>query len=116
MDGRFWFRIMLSALLCLNVIDGMLTLFWVSKGIAIEANPLLLPLILASPVGFMLVKLLLVSLGVYVLWSTWPRMLSVVAGMLCLMTYMLVFGYHLTAIQDVYDVPQITQIMNELMK
>lgn len=54
-------------LLFLNLLDGLFTLTFLQLGVAEEANPLMRAAYDASPVGFMLLKVAVVSLGVLVL-------------------------------------------------
>jgi hypothetical protein len=57
-----------AALVVMNLIDGLMTLVWVQAGVASEGNPLMDRMMAHGPVGFMLIKLSLVSLGVLLLW------------------------------------------------
>lgn len=52
-----------------NLLDAVFTYVWVTMGYAIEANPILEPLITTSPTGFMVYKLLLVNFLILVLWE-----------------------------------------------
>lgn len=63
----------MSTILVCNLIDGALTLALVQSGLAREANPVMASALAGGPLLFMAVKLLLVSLGVYLLWELRDR-------------------------------------------
>ena len=88
-------RWVIIALIMLNAIDGILTINWVGSGIATEANPLMNLLITTNPLLFMTIKLLLVSLGAYLLWCYRNRTLAVVSLYFCVLVYSLVMVQHL---------------------
>lgn len=90
-------RRLVGAVLVLNLLDGLLTLVWVTSGLATEANPLLEQLAHEQPVLFMGVKTLLVGLGSYLLWRFRKRPAAVVAIFLVFLAYYLVLLYHLQA-------------------
>jgi hypothetical protein len=56
-----------AALLFLNLLDGLFTLFFLQLGVAEEANPLMRVAYEHSPVAFMMLKLLVVHAGVMLL-------------------------------------------------
>ena len=87
-----------SALLILNLLDGIFTVAAVQAGAATEANPLMqLPLALGS-VWFILAKTGLVSAGVLMLWRVRQKFLAH-AGLIGLaLVYTVVVGYHLSAL------------------
>jgi len=74
-------NVLLASLLVLNLFDAVLTLFWITLELTTEENPFMEVLLDRSPVLFMSVKLLLVSLATVlinrgrhrrdVLWATW---------------------------------------------
>ena len=93
----------LSATLCLNLWDLMLTLAIVLSGLAIEANPVMADPLSASPLAFSIAKLTMVSAGVFVLWSNrhhlWAR-----AGSIAVFTAYLCVGlYHVISIRLLLD-------------
>lgn len=90
-----WLRGVVSAVLILNLIDAVLTLLVVSSGWATEANPLLHRLAHETPLYFMIVKLLLVSLGSYLLWLNRKRAFAVFAIFAVFIAYYLVLLHHL---------------------
>lgn len=87
----------ITALILLNALDGVLTINWVSHGIATEANPLMNILISTNPLLFMTIKLLLVSLGAYLLWCHRNKPLAVASLYFCVLAYSLVMVQHLNA-------------------
>src|SRR5688572_20835744 len=54
-------------LLLLNLLDGLFTLTFLQLGVAQEANPIMRAAYDLSPLGFMIVKMLVVNVGVVVL-------------------------------------------------
>lgn len=90
-----WLRGVVEAVLWLNLLDAVFTLWWVRHGLAVEANALLSDLAADHPMGFVLVKLALVSLGSVFLWRLRRRPLAVVAIFGAFLIYYLVLLYHL---------------------
>lgn len=90
-----WLKGVIWTMLVLNVIDGVLTLIWVSTGRATEANPLLAVLAHEYPVLFVLVKFSLVGLGSVLLWRYKKHPGSVVAIFIGFLAYYFVLLYHL---------------------
>lgn len=74
-------NVLLASLLVLNLFDAVLTLLWVTLELTTEENPFMEVALNRSPVLFMLVKMLLVSLAAVlinrgrhrrdVLWASW---------------------------------------------
>ena len=58
----------LKAIICLNLLDAIFTIWWVIGEWAVEANPLMAVLLSKSPALFMGYKILLVHLCVGLLW------------------------------------------------
>lgn len=92
-----WLELVFKSVLVLNILDAILTMVWISDGRAIEANPLLSSLAHNHPLGFVCVKLALVSLGVTLLWRHRGRPLAVVAAFVSFLAYFFVLLYHLHA-------------------
>ena len=90
-----WLRGIVMAVLVLNLLDAVFTLFWVYAGLAREANPLLRDLIEASPLAFVGIKLGLVGLGSALLWRHRKRPLAVVAIFLSFLIYYGLLLWHL---------------------
>ncbi len=85
---------LVASLIVLNALDGILTITWVGAGMATEANPFMEPLIGMHPVLFMLVKILLVSLGAMLLWRYRHKTIAVASLYFCFTLYSLVILYH----------------------
>mgnify|MGYP001582295510 CR=1 FL=1 len=90
----------LSATLVLNVFDAMLTLAGHQKGILLEANPLLVPLV-SVPVVFVGAKMGLVVFGLGVLWLFRHHRWVLPAGLGLFVAYSIVIIYHLQGLLDV---------------
>jgi|MDTB01.2.fsa_nt_gb hypothetical protein len=73
------FKRLLVFLFLLNMIDAFATLYWVTNGIADEANPIMYEWLNLGPMAFISVKLFLVGLGVSLLWAFREHALSKVA-------------------------------------
>ena len=87
--------LVVQAVVVLNLLDAVLTLFWVNTGIATEANVLLAELVESNAVLFMAVKLALVSAGMWLLWRHRERPLAVFGMLLAFLTYNTLLLYHL---------------------
>lgn len=90
-----WLKGVATALLLLNLIDGVFTLFWVHTGLAEEGNILLQDLVYGDALLFMGIKLTLVSLGAIYLWINRNHPLAVCALFLSFLAYYVVLLYHL---------------------
>jgi hypothetical protein len=94
-DSVSWLRVVVVSLIVLNLLDAIFTLVWVEAGIAKEANLLLEGILSHSAIGFMLVKMALVSLGVLLLWRHRDRPLAVAGLGVACFAYNSLFVYHL---------------------
>jgi hypothetical protein len=90
-----WIQWVLGAVLVLNLLDAMFTLFAVKSGLAAEANPLMDELLTASPLRFMIVKLALVSMGIWVLWQFRERRSAVIGSLGAVSIYGLILVHHI---------------------
>lgn len=90
-----WLLSILKAVLLLNLLDAIFTLWWVGTGVAVEANALLRDLVVYHPVRFVLAKLGLVSLGSLLLWRLRQHPLAVIAIFGAFLVYYLVVLHHL---------------------
>lgn len=88
-------RLVVVALLVLNLLDAVFTLVWVEAGIAREANLLLEGILSHSAIAFMMVKMALVSLGVLLLWHHRDRRLAVGGLAVACVAYNSLLVYHL---------------------
>ncbi len=92
---------MVKSILVLNLVDAILTMYWVKQGFAREMNPLLEHSVQNFPVLFVVVKLSLVGLGVCVLWRNRSNLLAVSAICVALAAYYGLFLYHISYISYV---------------
>jgi hypothetical protein len=87
-----------SATLILNLLDAILTLGAVNAGLAVEANPLMANLLDSSPVGFVLTKTTLVSLGLILLWRHRGRGMAAAGIVGSALLYGGIVAYHVNAL------------------
>lgn len=90
-----WLLGVVKAVLVLNLLDAILTLWWVTHGQAVEANTLLRDLVVENPLQFVLAKIALVSLGSVFLWRFRTRPLAVIAIFGAFFVYYLVLLHHI---------------------
>jgi hypothetical protein len=90
-----WLHAIVKSVLVLNLIDALLTLFWVRAGLAAEANTLMDELVNENAVLFVLVKVSLVGMGSWLLWRQRQSPIAVVAIFVAFMTYYAILLYHL---------------------
>ena len=93
-----WLEWIVRAILVLNLLDAVFTMFWISSAQAVEANPLLAELAHRHPLGFVAVKLALVSLGTLLLWRQRRRPSAVVGIFAAFLAYYFLLVYHLEAL------------------
>lgn len=88
-------RVIVLAVVVANLLDAVFTMFWVEAGIATEANALMAAVLERSAVGFTIIKLAVVSLGVLVLWRLRNRSRLAVPGLVgCCVAYSSLMLYH----------------------
>lgn len=80
--------------LALSLLDGCMTVYWVTSAQAVEANPFMRTLLDHSPVLFVTVKCALVALGLTILW----RHRATKTLCFALLVYASIAAYHLWAI------------------
>lgn len=90
-----WLEGIIKAVIILNLLDALFTLFWVKSGIVKEKNILLSDLINNHPMIFMAVKISLVSFGSILLWRYRKRVLAVIGIFVVFVAYYLLLLYHL---------------------
>jgi len=90
-----WLAGIVKAVLVLNLVDALMTLWWVRSGLATEANVLLSEFVERHAVVFVVAKLALVSLGTAILWLRRSRPLAVVGIFAAFLVYYGVVLYHL---------------------
>jgi hypothetical protein len=92
---HFWLTATI-VLLASNALDAMLTLCAVEFGDATEANPLMEAVLAHGPTTFVIVKHLLVSLGLVLLWRFRARPLARAGAWLVLPIYPAIVAYELS--------------------
>jgi hypothetical protein len=95
-QSRPFVAIAAATILVLNLIDAVFTLLYTGTGVAAEGNPLMSGVLHASPTGFMIIKLSLVSLGVLMLWRLRARRAAAVGLVATAMAYSTLLFYHLS--------------------
>ncbi len=90
-----------SAILILNVLDGVLTLTAVHAGAATEANPLMAASLDWGGVWFMVLKIALVSFCVLLLWRARNRLLAACGLVGLCLVYATVIAYHASGLDVV---------------
>ncbi len=88
----------LAFTLVFNLIDTMWTMCVVLMGWAVEVNPFMARLLDQSPMLFTCVKLLLVSLGVYVLWQASQHRLARLGAYAVCSAYGCLVAYHVASL------------------
>ena len=90
-----------ALLLIGNLLDAIFTIGWIQLGAATEANPLMAGPMGASPIVFMISKLLLVSLGVALLWRLQKHRTAVFAMFGGASVYACLVVYHVSSVNQV---------------
>jgi len=90
-----WLDGIVKAVIVLNLLDLIFTLYWVSAGWAEEANLLLQDMVNNQPVLFVLTKIALVSMGSFLLWKHRSHPFAVVGIFLIFLTYYFTLLVHL---------------------
>ena len=97
------------------MVDALLTLFWIKKGLAVEANPLLSELLTHGDFWFLGVKIGLTCFGCVILYMTRRKEFTIRAIKVILLLYTLLIGYHafgvLTSID--YSLEKMEHIFSE---
>jgi len=89
-----WLHGIVQCVLVLNLVDAVLTLFWVGGGLAREANPFIAELVEEHPVGFVAMKTALVAGGSWLLWERREHPYAVVAIFAGFVAYYAVLVHH----------------------
>lgn len=90
-----WLGRSLQWTVVLNGADAAFTLLFVGLGLATEANPLMADLLERSPLAFVLVKIVLVSLSVGLLWRLREHRTASTAAAVAVLAYFAVIAQHL---------------------
>jgi hypothetical protein len=97
--GYSWLLVAGAAVVILNLLDAMFTIFYIRSGVAVESNPLMDQALTASPVLFMIAKLGLVSLGVMLLWRLRDHRAARFGLVATSTVYMTLLVYHLSGVE-----------------
>lgn len=89
-----WIKFMIIAFFVMSFIDGLFTLYWISNGYAVEANPLMDSLIQVNGMLFLCVKTCVVGLSAVVLWKFRGMKISMVGSSALFLTYYTVNYMH----------------------
>ena len=106
-----WLEWIVRAILVLNLLDAVFTMFWIASAQAVEANPLLADLAHRHPFAFVGVKLALVSLGTLLLWRQRRRPTAVVGLFIAFLAYYFLLVYHLEALN-----PRLMDRINAMLR
>lgn len=101
---RLPLSVVAAAVLVLNLADAVFTLVYLQAGVASEANPLMESALGRGPLGFMVVKLALVSLGVLLLIRLRARPAATAALVAAAAAYACLFVYHLSGVPTLVSV------------
>ena len=91
----------LAALICLNLLDAVFTLWWVSLGLAEEANPVMALLLSKSPLSFMIGKIALVYISVFILLANYKSKIASLVASIAVYLYSCVAAYHFISLMFV---------------
>lgn len=90
-----WLAGVVKAVVVMNVIDAVLTLYWVRGGFATEANPLMEQIVTHNGLLFVVCKIALVVLGSTLLWRYRRTPLAVLGIFAAFLVYYAVLLMHL---------------------
>jgi hypothetical protein len=91
-----WLEGIVKAVLVMNLFDAVMTLWWVSSGLATEANPFLEQIVTEHGFLFVVSKISIVILGTTLLWRYRTRPLAVLGIFAAFLVYYEVFLIHLS--------------------
>ena len=94
LEGTQWFARLCLAMVVLNSLDAFFTVASLRMGWATEINPFMRIAYQASPVWFVLLKLVAVQAGIIVLFANRERQLARYGLFLCAAAYAGVVLYH----------------------
>jgi hypothetical protein len=87
-----------AAIVLFNLVDALFTLVYLQAGVAREANPLMTTAFGGGAVGFMVIKLALVSLSVGLLFRLRHRRSAASALVVTAVAYASLVAYHLSEV------------------
>ncbi len=93
-----WLRGIVALVLILNLLDAVLTIYWLTAGRAEEANPVMAWFLGYGEVPFVVAKIAVVSLASYGLWRWRRQPIAVVGVFVVFLAYYFLLLYHLRAL------------------
>ncbi len=90
-----WLNGIIVAVVVLNILDLLFTLVWSQLGLMRESNVLMQQLLDVRPLLFVLVKIVLVSLGLFLLWRYRSHPFAVIGLFSIFTVYYSVLLHHL---------------------
>lgn len=91
-----WLEGVVKAVIVMNLIDAVMTLWWVRSGFATEANPFIEQIVTEHGLLFVVSKITLVFLGTTLLWRYRTRPLAVLGIFAAFMVYYGLLLVHLS--------------------
>jgi Ca2+/Na+ antiporter len=89
---------LISGIVLFNLLDIIFTLFSITAGFAVEANPFMHEMIEESELKFAIVKISLVSLCCFLLWRLRDFKITRVSTVFCFLTYGALMIYHIAGV------------------
>ena len=86
-------RILLFLVFILNVLDAAFTSIVVGNALATEINPLMRALLEYGIAPFVVIKLLIITISLSVLWKYRKNRLAKIGAVLCVLVYAILIGY-----------------------
>lgn len=100
--GDYKFLVILVILTILNTVDALATAFWIEHQLATEANPLMEYWLNISPVFFITLKILLVTICSLFLWRLRKRKLTYILLIPVVIIYTYIFAKHTNIAWNVF--------------
>tara|TARA_B100000131_G_C17932919_1_gene539112 strand:- start:184 stop:492 length:309 start_codon:yes stop_codon:yes gene_type:complete len=97
------FKKILIWLLILNLFDLIMTLVFITSNEAREANPIMNQALEVGILPFGILKIFLVTAGVWLFWKNKNSIVSQYAAIFCLLAYIILSIYHLTGFYLVFS-------------
>lgn len=88
---------LVAPLVALNLADAAFTIGWIELGLAQEANPMMAYLLELHPLSFLVTKMGLVVLALFLLLKRAEHRLAQVGAAMLFVVYVALFHYHLHA-------------------
>ena len=85
----------LSIIIILCLLDAILTMIWLSTGIAVESNPFMELLINKSHLLFIVIKMALTYVSIHILYKYKDRKGVLTASKMLAILYLIIIIYHI---------------------